>query len=259
MSQPLPVATPQRYPVERLTISKRIKRSLEVFATHVAMFGYVSAVRAGLSRIIGPKYGHEDFDATYGVDTSAVSLATSQMPQEWIADAVRYEPVNVGVLHHMFRSLPFRLDEYHLVDVGCGKGRTLMVGAEYPFSAITGIELSPVSARIATENIARNRRHVEAKCTAVNVKCENAVDFTIPSGNLLVTLYNPFVGQTFERCIEHLHRAALANPARRIWLAYINPWTCEETLAKLGYFHRVELHRPIPRHWAWSLWRHVDA
>jgi SAM-dependent methyltransferase len=221
------------------------------------MFGYVSALRAGLSRIVVPKYNREDFDSAYGVDTKEVSLENAHMPAEWIADAVRYEPVNVEVLHHIFCSLSFPLDDYHLVDIGCGKGRTLVVGAEYPFKAITGIELSPVSARIATENIVRNTRRSAAKCTAVDVRCENAVDFTVPPGNLFVTLYNPFVGKTFERCIEHLHQAALANPERQIWLAYINPWTCEETLAKSGYFQRVQLHRPIPRQWAWSLWQHV--
>jgi hypothetical protein len=221
------------------------------------MFGYVSLARASLSRLIAPNYVRDDFDATHDVDTKTFSLIDSQMPPAALAEATRYEPANVNVLHHLFGSVPFRHEDYHLVDVGCGKGRTLMVGAEYPFKAITGIELSPVAARIAQNNLTRNTRRHEAKCANVNVRCENAVDFTVPPGNLFVTLYNPFLGTTFERCIEHLHQATFAEPARKLWLAYINFWFCEQTLEKSGYFRRVHDYCPLPRQWAWSLWQHV--
>jgi SAM-dependent methyltransferase len=257
MSSPVPIATAQREPRAGRTALQKVRRGLEVYRTHVAMFGYVSALRAGLSRLVGPNYGREDFDAAYGVDTREASLIESQIPSQWVAEAIRYEPVNVGVLHHIFRSLPFRHEGYHLVDVGCGKGRTLMVGAEYPFRAITGIELSPRSVRIATDNLSRSSRRAGVRCSTIDVRCENAVDFTVPPGDLFVTLYNPFIGKTFEHCIEHLHRAVLAQPARKVWLAYINPWLCEETLEQSTYFRRVQQHRPIPRNWAWSLWQHV--
>ena len=256
MSSPASLAPARRYERPRQTLPQRLKRAIEVAQTHASMFGYMSVLRAGLSRLLSPKYGYEGFDATHGVDTSEFSLIDSQLPGEWLVEAVRYEPAHVGVLHHIFRSLPFRHEDYHLVDLGCGKGRTLLIGAEYPFRAITGIELSPISVQIAANNLSRARRLVP-KCTVVDVRQENAVDFTIPEGNLFVTLYNPFLGKTFQQCIEHLHRAALAEPARQIWLAYINPWFCEETLEQSGYFRRVQQYRPIPRQWAWSLWRHV--
>src|SRR5262245_2515927 len=115
------------------TIRQRLERLHTVARTHAAMFGYMSVARAALSRLVQPKDGREGFDAALGVDTSEASVIHSQIPSEWIAEAIRYEPVNVGVLRHVFSSLPFRHEDYHLVDLGCGKGRTLMVGAEYPF------------------------------------------------------------------------------------------------------------------------------
>jgi SAM-dependent methyltransferase len=221
------------------------------------MFGYPSLLRAGMARLIAPNYVRDDFDDRHGVDTRTFSLVDADMPEEALAEATRYEPANVQVLHHLFRSLPFRYPDFHLVDVGCGKGRTLMVAAEYPFKAITGVELSPIATRIAERNLSRNTRREQAKCTEIDVRCENAIDFTVPSGNLLVTLYNPFLGKTFEQCIEHLHEAARAEPARQIWVAYINPWFCEQILDKSGFFRRVRDYCPIPRQWAWSLWQHV--
>jgi hypothetical protein len=32
----------------------------------------------------------------------------------------------------------------------------------------------------------------------------------------------PFFGHTFQPCIEHLHGAEVAQPARKIWIADIN-------------------------------------
>jgi hypothetical protein len=249
--------TTQPYPAMRKILPRRMSRALEVARTHIAMFGYVSAARAALSKLIAPKYGHERFDSRHGVDTHPWSLADSRLPPETVGEAINYEPAHTGVLHHVFRSLPFRHEDYHLVDLGSGKGRTLLVGSEYPFKAITGVELSERSAQIARDNIARNAQRTDIRCAAVDVHCENAVDFTVPEGNLLVTMYNPFFGQTFQQCVEHLHHAALAEPARKIWLAYINPWLGESTLEQSGYFQRVEEFRPIPRNWTWSLWRHV--
>jgi hypothetical protein len=250
-------APAQRYPLMRKILPRKLGRGLEVARTNIAMFGYVSTARAVLAKLIAPKYGQQTFDAVHGVDTQPWSLADSRLPSESVGEAINYEPAHTGVLHHMFRSLPFRHEDYHLVDLGSGKGRTLLVGAEYPFKAITGVELSERSAQIARDNISRNTHRADTKCPAVEVHCENAVDFKVPEGNLLVTMYNPFFGQTFQQCVEHLHHAAVAEPARKIWLAYINPWLGESTLEQSGYFQRVRQHRPIPRNWTWSLWQHV--
>ena len=115
----------------------------DVGRTHVEMFGYVSALRAALAKLIDPKYGRERSHATHGVDTRPWTLADSQIPPETMGEAIHYEPAHTGVLHHLFRSLPFRHEDYHLVDLGFGKGRTLLVGPQYPFKAITASSSRP--------------------------------------------------------------------------------------------------------------------
>ena len=146
------------------------------------MFGYVSALRAALAKLIDPEFrpralrrhtrgGYTSVDARRLADTA-----------ETMGEAIHYEPAHTGVLHHVFRSLPFRHEDYHLVDLGSGKGRTLLVGSEYPFKAITGVELSERSAQIARNNLFRSSSRDETRCTAVEVHCENAVNFTVPPG-----------------------------------------------------------------------------
>jgi SAM-dependent methyltransferase len=230
---------------------------LQVVQTHASMFGVVAAVRDTLSALIGTKFSKEPFDRRHGVDTGKMSLIDSRIPMEAMAEAVDYEPANEKVLAHVFRSLPFDPRAFHLVDIGCGKGRTLMIASRHPFRRITGIELSPITSEIARANVTRFISNQSARCSDIEVRCENGTDFPVPSGNLFCVLYNPFFGQTFQRCIEHLHRAQLSEPDRQLWLAYINPWHCEEYLMSTGYFRRVANFEVIPRTWKWNLWTHV--
>jgi predicted RNA methylase len=230
--------------------------ALQKMRTHAEMFGMISALRDAIAWAVATKYNKESFDRRYGTDTAACSLEESQIPAQARSEAVQYEPANAHTLHHVFRALPFSVRDFHLVDIGCGKGRTLLVGAQYPFRGITGVELSPETAAIAKRNIARFKALKCTICDVIDVQIANATEFRVPDGHLLCTMYNPFFGQTFERCIEHLHCAALLDPARELWLAYINPWHCEEYLMATGYFERVANYEVLCRTWKWNLWRH---
>jgi hypothetical protein len=78
----------------RKTLPRRLKNLIDVGRTHIEMSGYVAAVRAALSKLIAPKYDHERFDATHGVDTHPWTLADSQIPPETIGEAIHYEPAH---------------------------------------------------------------------------------------------------------------------------------------------------------------------
>ena len=151
--------TTQHYPIMRKTLPRRLRNLIDVGRTHVEMFGYVSALRAALAKLIDPKYGRERFDATHGVDTRPWTLADSQIPPETMGEAIHYEPAHTGVLHHLFRSLPFRHEDYHLVDLGSGKGRTLLVGSEYPLQSDHGRRaLGPVRANRTKQSLRSSSR-----------------------------------------------------------------------------------------------------
>jgi len=223
------------------------------------MFGFWSCVRAAAAYMLTPRYETRDFDATYGTDTSSrVLAADGGLPGEFVGDAIQYEATNPATVHHVMRSLPVAYEDFELIDLGCGKGRTLLLAAHYPFARITGIELSPVTSEIAKQNIAKYLSHQPAnlRCRDIQVRCANAVDFEVPDANVVFFMFNPFVRGVFRSCIEHLNRAAEARPNRQFLLAYINPWQCEAWLAESGYFVRIAEHQVISKVWSWSLWRH---
>ena len=63
------IAEAHHYPSVRRTPLHRLKRFAHIVRTHVAMFGYLSLARAGVSRLVSPNYVRDDFDEVHGVDT----------------------------------------------------------------------------------------------------------------------------------------------------------------------------------------------
>src|SRR6516225_8353137 len=51
--------------------------------------------------------------------------------------------------------LPIAHEAFTFVDIGCGKGRALMVASAFPFRRLVGVEISPELCEIARANTAR--------------------------------------------------------------------------------------------------------
>jgi SAM-dependent methyltransferase len=88
------------------------------------------------------------------------------------------------------------------IDIGCGKGLTLLVAATHPFRKIIGVEFSPQLHQIALQNIQRYRG--SKRCTNVEVLCMDAADFQFPAGPLLVYFFNPFDKPIMEKVLSNL-------------------------------------------------------
>jgi SAM-dependent methyltransferase len=107
------------------------------------------------------------------------------------------------------------------VDLGCGKGRALLVATEFPFRAILGVELSPRLARIARRNAALiGQRHPQR--TAVSVAVGDASVFPLPEGDLVIFLYHPFDAELMALVVAGIERA-LAAERRSVYVIYYNP------------------------------------
>ena len=166
------------------------------------------------------------FDLRFGVDTSgfmtAVHLATDH-PHDLLSTGY------CGVAPSRFRAIVERwlrtppeypVSEYAFIDVGCGKGRALLLATQYRFREILGIELNPGLAEIAQANLNlwRATQHPAMPICAV---CEDATEFELPSGASLLFLYNPFAEPVLRKFLDHLERSVLTD-ARQFDLLYCN-------------------------------------
>ena len=134
-----------------------------------------------------------------------------------------YQPTEPTLFHEMMAALPIDFREFTFIDIGSGKGRTLLLAAEYPFRKIIGVELITELHRAAEENIAAWRARSPARSVApIDALCMNARDFELPADPLVLYLFNPLPEAALRRFVERLEQS-LAKSPRAVWVVYHNP------------------------------------
>jgi SAM-dependent methyltransferase len=186
-----------------------------------------SSVRGVLERIPSAQalYGTgweriHPFDRAHGTDTSGVvSAETLPLDEAARAHAVCYAGSQPSVLRQALAECA-PVDSFTFVDLGCGKGRALLVASEFPFRGILGVELSAPLAGIASRNALIIARRFPQR-PAISIAVADASTFALPAGNLVVFLYHPFGPELVAKVVANVEAALLDE--RRIYVVYYNP------------------------------------
>jgi SAM-dependent methyltransferase len=131
-----------------------------------------------------------------------------------------YAGCQPGAMRSVLATLP-GLETCTFVDLGCGKGRPLLVATEFPSKDIVGVELSPKLSDIARKNAARFAKLYPNR-TKVRIVTGNAAEFPIPPGDVVIFLYNPFEDEPMRKVLKNVEDALSGN-RRRILVVYFNP------------------------------------
>lgn len=161
------------------------------------------------------------FDRIHGTETSGF-VAADRLHVDTVAGAhsVFYAGSQPSVLRAGLHALP-PLETFTFVDLGCGKGRPLLVASEFPFRDILGVELSPDLARVAERNAAIMAERFAGR-TPIRIAVGDAGSFPIPSGDVVLFLYNPFDAEVVAKVVQAVE-AALTDESRSIYIVYYNP------------------------------------
>jgi SAM-dependent methyltransferase len=155
------------------------------------------------------------FDLRHGTDTMRwmevreLNLANAE-------HAVRYTASKAGPLKKLLASLDLPKN-CTFVDLGCGKGRVLLIAAKFGFRRVVGVEFSPDLCRIAAENI-----RIFDPPGSIKVVCSDVATFPIRRDYTVFYLYNPFDRVVMQRFLANL-QASLGEFPRSIWLIYNTP------------------------------------
>jgi SAM-dependent methyltransferase len=114
------------------------------------------------------------------------------------------------------------LDSFTFVDLGCGKGRPMLVASEFPFRDIVGVELSASLVGIAERNAELLAQRFPQR-TRVRVALADATRFAFPAGNLVIFLANPFGDDGIAGVAAAVDRAIANEPGRVVYVVYYNP------------------------------------
>ncbi len=171
--------------------------------------GVAGALRMGLRRIRrgkdAPLSAHP-FDREHGVDTSGWiqggALSAGHRNAQFATAYAGVAPSRMRAILDQWQSTPGTqsIASYTFIDVGCGKGRSLMIASEKTFREAIGIELDPALAEIAAHNLSIWKRAQ----APVRVVCGDATEVELPDGPILLYLYNPFHAQVLRRLLARL-------------------------------------------------------
>ncbi|HET6177202.1 MAG TPA: class I SAM-dependent methyltransferase [Candidatus Sulfotelmatobacter sp.] len=187
------------------------------------------------------RFGDADYDWDYRVNTTSGAVGWRDRLLGQFHSA--YQPTEPAAFHEMLDSLqqqisldgkPLDYRDFTFIDLGSGKGRTLLMASDYPFRRIVGVELLPALHEIAVENLSKYKSESQ-KCFAVESICADATDFPFPDGPLVLYLFNPFPESGMRRMVANLEQTLRAHP-RAVYVLYHNALLehvlCESTVLR---------------------------
>jgi len=179
------------------------------------------------------RYGDMDYDWEQRVNTTSGAVS-------WYARLLGifhspYQPTDPALFREMMTALPIDFREFAFIDIGSGKGRTLIMASEFRFQKIIGVELIPELHEGAEENVTAyrsgsHRPHPDVGSMEIETLCADAREFIFPETPLVVYLFNPLPKEGLKTVIRNLEESFLRLP-RSIWIVYHNP-LAESVLAE---------------------------
>ncbi len=169
------------------------------------------------------RYGDAEYDWEHRVNTTSAAVGWRDRLLGIFHSA--YQPTDSVLFHEMMQAVSrqngFEFPKFTFIDLGSGKGRTLLMASDYPFRRILGVELLPALNCIAEENLSKYRSESQ-KCYAIESICADATEFVFPVEPILLFLFNPFPESGLRRVIAELERN-LREHLRTIYVLYHNP------------------------------------
>jgi SAM-dependent methyltransferase len=126
--------------------------------------------------------------------------------------------------------------DFVFIDLGSGKGRTLLMASDYPFRRIVGVELLPALHQAAQDNLSKYRS-ASQKCFTLEAICGDATEFSFPAQPIVLYLFNPFPESGLRRAIANLEQNLRDHP-RAAYVLYHNP-LLEPVLSESAAFSKI--------------------
>lgn len=222
---------------------------LDYWRSEANRVGWIEATRSLLSKLweflrestpsrLRQRYGDTDYDWDHRVNTTSAAVSWRDRLLGILHSP--YQPTDPTLFREILEELKQRtnldLARFTFLDLGSGKGRTLLMASDYPFHNIAGVELLPSLHQIAQENIRRYKSESQ-KCFALESICADATSFPLPVKPLVIYLFNPFPQSGLRQFLINLERSLRDHP-RPLYVLYHNP-QLEQVLLKSAMLRKI--------------------
>ncbi|HEX5025783.1 MAG TPA: class I SAM-dependent methyltransferase [Agriterribacter sp.] len=157
----------------------------------------------------------------YQIDTSSpIELPDLTVVNGDIKQSSRYEAVNYFILESLLKRLCEITTPLSFTDLGCGKGRAMVVATHYGFTQINGVDFAKEVCKSAQENMQQVISQFPQ--TKYTVTCKNVVEYDIQPYESVFFMFNPFNDETIFRFLEKVEKSMEQHP-RDIYFLYVSP------------------------------------
>lgn len=175
------------------------------------------------------------FDIQHGTDTGGYySSADLHGKTLSIVYTTAYYGIAPSALARALSDLDIHHNEFTFVDVGCGKGRAMIVAAQFPFHSLWGVEISPELCEIARANLALRPEWANRS----SIVHEDAASVTYPEGPVLIFMFHPFLAPVLRRVLANLE-AQLRKSPRTIYVLYARNPRYTEVLERFPFLQEI--------------------
>jgi SAM-dependent methyltransferase len=171
------------------------------------------------------KYREGAFDRRYGTETHQ-RIDLSELPsldgklQPAHADW-SYEAIDDKRFRRLMRRVPADPAALNFIDVGAGKGRAIMLAAQYPFHRVIGVEFAAELVRLARQNTEIFATKV-APLAPIELVLADFLAYTPPAHDAVFFLKNPFPHRIAREVIARIEELARAH-MREAFIVYTEP------------------------------------
>jgi len=165
------------------------------------------------------RYGDVEYDWEYRVDTTSATVGWRSRLLGLLHSP--YQPIEPELFREMMAELKIDFSQFTFIDIGSGKGRALLLAAEYPFQRILGVELLPELNLIAQQNIKKFSSPLQ-RCRDIDAVRLDGAEFSFPREPLVILLFNPLPVEGLRKLVQNLEGSLRMNP-REVRVVYGNP------------------------------------
>ena len=195
-------------------------------------------VKGTLQRVF--RYLHNEkradaFDVKYGTDTAgAIPLWRLDVKSKNARYGRGYGPIAAEVFRSCIRRIEVDHSSCAFVDLGCGKGRALIIAGELGFAQVIGVEFARELADVAKDNLQKLNI---GNATIIH---GDAAEYRFPDSNLILYMGNPFYGDVMSKVIDRLGEFCAKHPHRQVFVIYHNPM-CANVIDHAPFLQRADV------------------